>query len=334
MTTLTNYIFILAFILIGTTVHAQQQGQYSQYMMNYYLVNPAAAGTEDYIDFRSGYRNQWSGIEGSPKNYYASIHVPVNKIHGHHRKQRRMVDAYPVFGAMFSAQKLSSLTHNTAYLSYAYHLPLTPTWILSMGANAGMNQITLGQLEFIDNVPDPVVGQSKTNFDMGLGAWLYSDKLFMGISSLQIFQNKVEFSTRSSGQGVLNRHFYLTGGYKIQASQYVKVIPSLLLKHTTTAFQVDINTKVRYKDVLWGGMSYRNKDAMAFLGGVGIPLTRSRKGSGHKGSGHGNDMYLELGYSYDLGISRLRSYSKGSHEIMLGLVIPSGGRVRSPSDYW
>jgi type IX secretion system PorP/SprF family membrane protein len=203
-----------------------------------------------------------------------------------------------------------------------------------MGAIAGFNQFSLGDLNFIDNVPDPVAGQTKTNFDMGMGLWLYSDHIFVGLSSMQIFQNKVDFTSESSGKGVLNRHFYLTGGYNIQVNEQIKIIPSVLLKHTAAAFQMDINTKVRFKDLLWGGVSYRKADAVAFLAGVGIPLTQSRKGSGYQGSGHGNDIRLEIGYSYDLGISRLKAYNKGSHEIMVGVLIPTGGRVRSPSDYW
>ncbi|HXA00399.1 MAG TPA: type IX secretion system membrane protein PorP/SprF [Cytophagaceae bacterium] len=334
MNILNKFIFIIAFILIGSSLQAQQQGQYSQYMMNYFLVNPAAGGTEDNIDFRSGYRNQWSGIAGSPKDYYASVNLPINKLHSKHRKLRKKADAYPVIGAMFSGQKLASLSHNTGYLTYSYHLPLTAQWILSMGAMAGFNQITLGDLNFIDNVPDPAVGLTKTKFDMSMGLWLYSKNIFMGISSMQILQNKVEFSSASSGKGVLNRHFYLTGGYKIQVGDQIKIIPSLFLKRTETAFQMDINTKVRFKDLFWGGLSYRKADAVVFLAGVGIPLTNSRKGSGYKGSGHGNDTRLEIGYSYDAGISKLRTYSNGSHEIMVALILPTGGSVKSPSDYW
>jgi type IX secretion system PorP/SprF family membrane protein len=334
MKILNKYILIIAFILAGLSAHAQQQGQYSQYMMNYFLINPASAGTEDYVDVRSGYRNQWAGIAGSPKDYYTSVHMPLGKTHNHHRKQRKLPDRYPVIGAMFSGQKLAGLTHNTGYLSFAYHLPLTPAWSLSMGAVAGFNQITLGNLTFIDNVPDPAVGLTKTKLDMGMGLWLYSSRIFLGLSSMQILQNKVEFSSTSSGTGVLNRHFYLTGGYKFQVSDDIKIIPSLLVKRTATALQVDINTKVRFKNFAWAGASYRNADAVVFLAGVGIPLTSSSKGSGFKGNGHGHDIRLEIGYSYDAGISKLKNYSKGSHEIMLGLLLPTGGKVMSPSDYW
>ena len=338
LNTLKKYSLIIVFIVAGSSLRAQQQGQFSQYMMNYFLINPAAAGTEDYVDVKTGYRDQWSGISGAPKNYYASAHIPVGKTHAKHRNQRKnkRADAYPVFGAMFTGQQVASISHNAGYLSYAYHLPLTAKWIMSMGAVAGVNQTTLGNLNFYDNEPDPAAGKTKVKPDLGLGIWLYSPRLFMGISSMQLIQGKLNFGdqTNTNVTGVLNRLFYFTAGYNIQLNDQIKVVPSFLIRKTEAAFQMDINTKVRYRNICWGGLSYRRQDAAVIMAGVDIPLNQTRKGSGYKGSGHGNNTYLQFGYSYDLGISKLSRLGNGSHEIMLGLILPTGGRVRSPSDYW
>jgi len=325
----------------GVILHAQQQGQYSQYMMNYFLVNPAAAGTEDFADVKLGYRQQWTGVEGSPQNYYVSAHTPLNKMHSHMRKLRRKADPHHTIGGMFSGQKLGLLSHNSGYLSYAYNMPLTKSIHASMGIVAGFNQVTLdnSNLNWGDNIPDPTEtnannNQSNIKPDLGLGLWLYSSTFFVGVSSMQIIQNKLEFSSVSGGDGMLNRHYYITGGVKIKASDAIKVIPSVFLKHTATAYQMDLNTKVRFKDLVWGGVSYRSSDAVVFLAGAGIPLTKSRRGSGHRGSGHGNDIRLEIGYSYDVMTSGLAKYAKGSHEFMVGLILPTGGRVISPENYW
>nr|WP_133272747.1 type IX secretion system membrane protein PorP/SprF [Hymenobacter radiodurans] len=58
---------------------AQQQAQYSQYMNNNYILNPGATGVEDYIDVKFSYRTQWTGLEGAPKTYYASINSSLGK---------------------------------------------------------------------------------------------------------------------------------------------------------------------------------------------------------------------------------------------------------------
>jgi type IX secretion system PorP/SprF family membrane protein len=339
MKKLKKIVGIVVFTCIGFSLHAQQQGQFSQYMMNYFLINPAVAGTEDFVDVRAGYRSQWAGLTGSPQNYYVSGHFPINKLHSSMRKQVKKKQAHHSMGGFVSGQTLGALSHKSAYLSYAYHLPLSSKWDLSMGAMGGFNQLSVdpNALNFGDNINDPAAASSanKTKFDMGLGIWLYSDKLFFGLSSMQILQNKIDFSGGldvATNKGMLNRHYYLTGGYKFQVNKEVQIIPSILLKNTVTAFQMDINTKVRYKNLFWGGMSYRKQDAIVLLAGVGIPLGQSRPGSGV--GRNGSSSRLEIGYSYDLVTSKLNAYSKGSHEIMLALILPMGGRVVCPSNYW
>jgi type IX secretion system PorP/SprF family membrane protein len=331
MKRITNWILTLALVAIAWIGYGQQQGQYSQYMMNYFLINPGVAGAEDFIDIRAGYRMQWAGLQGAPRNYYLSGHMPLNKVHNK-MSRGQYTNAHHTMGAIFSGQTLGLLTHNTAYLSYAYHLPLSKKAVLSMGAIAGMNQFSVDQnkANWGDNNYDgSIAGMKKTNFDAGVGLWFYTKKVFIGLSSMQIAQNKVDFGTTVQGSGILNRHFYLTGGYKIKIDDYWTVIPSVLFKGSTAAYQVDINTKVRYRDLFWAGASYRRTDAIAFLTGVSIPLSNIRPNQKH-----GNNSRLEIGYSYDLTTSKLNGFSYGTHEIMIGVLLPTKGRMYCPSDFW
>ena len=45
------------------TAIAQQAAQYTQYMVNPYLMNPALSSVEDMIDIKTGYRTQWVGFQ-------------------------------------------------------------------------------------------------------------------------------------------------------------------------------------------------------------------------------------------------------------------------------
>ena len=65
--------------LAAGAAQAQQKPQYTQYTLNNYLLNPAITGIEDYADLKLGTRHQWSGLEGAPESYYATLHMPVNK---------------------------------------------------------------------------------------------------------------------------------------------------------------------------------------------------------------------------------------------------------------
>jgi hypothetical protein len=53
---------------------AQQRPQYTQYIFNNYLLNPALSGIENYVDFKAGFRKQWSGIDDAPQTTFASAH--------------------------------------------------------------------------------------------------------------------------------------------------------------------------------------------------------------------------------------------------------------------
>jgi len=319
-------------LLVSLQAQAQQQGQYSQYMLNYFLINPAVAGVDEFIDVRSGYRMQWTGIEGAPRNYYISAHSPINKLHGRRPKGKK-TDPHHVLGGMVTGQKMNILAHNSAYLSYAYHMPITRDAILSFGAMAGVSQFSINRddARFADATYDPaIVGKNQTKFDANIGIWFYTPKFFAGISTVQITESKMDFSPGHAGYGVFNRHYYLTGGYRLKLDKYWTLIPSVLAKATAGATQVDINAKLRFRNIIWGGVSYRRTDAVAAMAGIGIPLDKTRPGQRH-----GNKTMLEISYSYDLTTSRLNKASYGSHEIMVGIRLPNfGKRIASPSDYW
>ena len=65
-------------------------------------------------------------------------------------------------------------------------------------------------------------------------------------------------------------------------------------------FSFDLTARVEWQRKLWGGVSYRYRDAVALM------------------LGYSFDQTLFFGYAYDIGISDLRNYNSGSHEIMIG----------------
>jgi len=63
---------------------------------------------------------------------------------------------------------------------------------------------------------------------------------------------------------------------------------------------VDVNIKANYKNQLWGGLSYRTNDALVIIAGYNIKEK------------------INVSYSYDVTLSKINSYSAGSHEIVVG----------------
>jgi Type IX secretion system membrane protein PorP/SprF len=80
--------------------------------------------------------------------------------------------------------------------------------------------------------------------------------------------------------------------------------------------QLDLNAKVRYRDLVWAGLSYRNKDAMVLM--AGATLLKN----------------WDVAYSYDITTSELRKYSGGSHEVIIGYRWVKNNNVKPTSQFW
>jgi len=114
-----------------------------------------------------------------------------------------------------------------------------------------------------------------------------------------------------------NNHYFLTGGYLFTLSPVIKLKPSVLIKAVKGAtVQYDFNLNGWFHDILGVGVSYRTGDA--FVGMVEFQVLPQ----------------LRIGYSYDYTISDLKSYNKGTHEIMLRLELGGASKeVQSPRYY-
>lgn len=69
--------FVLLFASQFAT--AQQDPQYTQYMYNMSVVNPAYAGIKENLNVGVLYRDQWSGFRGAPKTFTFFAHSPVGE---------------------------------------------------------------------------------------------------------------------------------------------------------------------------------------------------------------------------------------------------------------
>ncbi|MFM2225621.1 MAG: hypothetical protein RJA07_1823, partial [Bacteroidota bacterium] len=57
----------IVLIVLGLSSYAQQDPQYTMYMFNQLAINPGYAGSRECLSTTVHYRNQWVGIDGSPK---------------------------------------------------------------------------------------------------------------------------------------------------------------------------------------------------------------------------------------------------------------------------
>jgi type IX secretion system PorP/SprF family membrane protein len=329
------FIFVCCFY----SALSQQRPQYTQYIFNNYLINPAISGIENYTDVKAGYRNQWQGLTDAPITSYISIHLPIGKKftqgsatsfggNGNNPMSRSFEQTYKAsephhgIGMHLVSDEIGPFSRTDLNMTYAYHLGITESINLAVGVAAGMSRISLDRSKIILEDPsDQAISdnnESQIQPDLGAGIWLYGPRYFAGISAQQLLGRQLDFSEYSEyNQGKQVPHWFMTAGFKLYLGEDIAAIPSTLVKIVSPApIAVDVNMKLAFKDKFWIGGSYRQDDSFAALAGLNV--------------GH----FFNLSYSYDFTTSSLSSVSNGTHEIVLGLLLNNRYKVSCPQRNW
>ena len=337
------FIIILVFTILKT--NAQQKPYYTQYILNNYILNPALSGIENYTDVKLSYRKQWAGIDGAPETIYFSAHAPIGKkdyrttatsfeVPGENPRGKPYWEDYTApephhgVGIIVMNDKAGYISRLSAYATYAYHRGLSARTTLSAGFLAGVTNVSLDRSKIVFGTldpNDPAIGYDngelkKTRPEVGAGLWLYSANYFAGISVLNIVPGKVKFSSGNYGT-YFEPQFLASAGYRFFVSDDVSVLPSLMLQYVSPfPTQVHANVKLQYQDKLWVGGSYRFSDQVggyAAMAGINISNT------------------FNVGYAYDASTtSRLRNYSRNTHEIILGFLLNNKYGDTCPRNVW
>ena len=331
-------ILLLLYLCTFGLAYSQQRPQYTQYIFNNYLLNPAISGIENYIDVKAAYRNQWVGLTDAPVTSTLSLHAPLGKrfLYGNatsfggqenNPMNRSYVQTYqaaePHHGVGFHivSDKAGPISRTDINATYAYHLGLTETLNISVGISAGISRMSLDMSKItLENSVDPAItgDDSRLQPDLGMGVWLYGPRYFAGISAQQLLGRPITFTDNEVyDQGKQVPHYFFTAGYKLFLSDDIAAIPSIMVKQVSPVpVSVDANMKIAFQDKFWVGGSYRKDDSFAAMAGFNI--------------GH----LFNVSYAYDFTSSELKSVSSGSHEIILGLLLNNRYKVTCPQKLW
>ena len=310
-------------VLISSLAFGQQRPQFSQYMNNQLLLNPSITGTAEQLDIKAGFRQQWAGIDDAPRTSYLSGQMSFGQQQGKLLKGNN-IGGKSGHGLGFIAMKdqTGPLSWTSGYVSYAFRMQLSRQFMVSFGASAGFQQFLLDgtKLRYVDNSVAGIGTINNTRPDANIGVWLYSQKLFLGASMLQIIPGKIDgYNTGNSTNGTnqLAKHFYVTTGYHFDLNKEIAIVPSVMVKLLSPAPpSLDINCKVKYKNTVWAGISYRNNDGLTGMAGFAFL-----------------EMF-NLTYAYDYITSDLNAYQSGSHEVILGFRLNPKKKFVSPADFW
>ncbi|MBC7695413.1 MAG: type IX secretion system membrane protein PorP/SprF [Burkholderiales bacterium] len=295
----------VALAALTSVSFAQQDPQFTQFMHSKLIYNPGYAGTSEAICANVLYRQQWVNFPGAPKTGLVSFDMPIGQL--------------PIaIGLNVMTDQIGFSKTLFARLALAYNRHIG-AGILGVGIDGGVlqqqfngNWITPDGPNQIDNsIPSyQAAGQTSANpglnkltYDVGFGAFYsIANKMYVGISSTHLAAQDIKAS--SDVKYALARHYYIVGGYTFNVGEGGKhgINPNVKIKSDAASTQLDVNLTYIYNRMFWIGVSYRMQDAIAPM--IGARFLKDRS--------------LKVGYSYDLTLSKIKGYSSGTHEIMLG----------------
>lgn len=283
---------------------SQQDAQYTQYMYNMNVLNPAYAGSKTGTLSASLLgRTQWVGIPGAPQTAVLSVHSPITNQMG--------------LGVSILADKIGPINEQFLYADYSYTIPVGYYDNLAFGLKGGISLVNAklsdldlneyGDANFLSNI-------NNLQPNIGFGVFYYSDIYYVGLS----MPNLLSTTYLEKGDGfesTINKrnHIFLTAGYVFDLSYDWKFKPSIMSKVAMGApLSLDLSANFLFDDTFEVGTSYRWGDSVSLL--LNAKVTDN----------------IRVGYSYDFTTSELNKFNSGSHELIVLFDLMTSYEIISP----
>jgi type IX secretion system PorP/SprF family membrane protein len=291
----------MAWLVLGQveSVWAQQDPMFTQYMFNTLSINPAYAGSKDFLSATVIHRSQWVNFEGAPVTQSVTIHSPLRN------------ESISLGGSVIN-DAFGPVKQTGIYIDGSYRI-FMGNRRLSFGLKGGVNLFSANLLDLnplVENDASFAANISKKPLpNFGAGVMYYTRKWYVGASVPKLLSNKL-LTGDLPDYDVNNTetpHAFLIAGAVFDMNLYTKFKPTILVKAVNGApLAAEVTGQFLFYEKFWAGLMYRWQDAAGVL--LQYEINRMFK----------------VGYAFDYSLSDIRKYSDGSHEIMLGFDLNRG----------
>ena len=284
-------LIIFCCFFFGKT-NAQQENAFSQYHLNPFMLNPAAAGVNKLHTIFMHGRFQWTGLPNAPKTGLISYEAPFGKIG---------------LGAIIFSDRVASLNRFGANFAYAYRSRIN-RFTLSIGLSGHYQRFYLDNsaIHGVENPDDIVLNDAMDGlnvYDANLGVYLSSNKMYVGFSVPNLVQARLNtIGSNISTISQLSRQYIFTAGYKhLPEKEMFSVEPSILIrKIETLPIQALLTMKIgMMADRFFTAFTYGTTDVITMT--LGYQIMPEGK----------------VAYSYDYSLGGIYRYTGGTHELSL-----------------
>ncbi|WP_310396526.1 PorP/SprF family type IX secretion system membrane protein [Hymenobacter sp.] len=302
-------------LLGGVSAARAQDVFFSQPFATRLHTNPAFAGLVDDYGATLSYRNQLPTLAGSFVSTQLAGDLRLD-VPGQHHALGLLLNQDHSGGVGYTRFEAGAL--------YAYHTRLTERLALSGGLRASYGRQRVGYDNFVfgDQILEDgrVVGPSAEALDfppvnylsLGTGAVLYTERGWLSLAGQHLNQPNLGFRQQSQLPLLLS----VSGGYKFfvvkpgpgVATREVSYTPVAAYTRQGGSQRVETGLYVTASPVTLGAV-YRNIPALSRVETQHVLAVVAGVQAGG----------LRIGYSYDVGLSRLSADLGGAHELTLAL---------------
>ncbi len=327
MNYLKSIIYCFVFCLFYGVSNAQQVPMYSQYVMNGFLLNPALAGRDGYVTANLTVREQWLGIKGAPSTYAASFQTSLlqnsfmsRSVSVRKKRVKPTKGSNVGVGGYIFNDNNGIMRRTGIQAAYAYHIPVG-----KVGKGGVYDNLSFGlaliAYQYAVNTDgllysyndDPYLNNyDKSVFipDFNFGVHYSTSKFYTGFAMTNILRGSLMFSNSFDTKRMELGHYYLTGGVNIPINRDWTIKPSAFIKSSDmflTSVQLDLTSRIFYKEDYWAGLSYRTNDAVIAM--IGLRYDK-----------------FYFAYAFDFTLTEIRNQSIGTMELTIAVKFGESSR--------
>jgi type IX secretion system PorP/SprF family membrane protein len=282
------FVAILIFAFSANT-YSQQVPNYTQYLYNMQIINPAYVGSRAELSMSVLSREQWVGISGAPVTRTFSVNGRINMGLG--------------FGATVVNDKIGLSESTNVNIDASYTIVTSEFGRLAVGLKSGMTFFSNNLANGI--TPDNDIYASTTGSfpNVGFGAFYYNRKFYVGLALPYLLETPQFYTQENIDNGKIakNANYFFSTGALFTVKENLLFKPSTMVRYAPNLpISIDINANFLYKDIIEAGLSYRYENSVSALFAIVI-----------------NEKY-RIGYAYDYKLSTLGG-NLSSHEIIFHL---------------
>lgn len=283
---------IITFFGLSQSSKGQYYANYSQFISNDHVINPAYAGADNALSLSLVNRAQWLGVDGAPSTQTFTGHTLF-------KNEKTGIGITIINDKIGVHQSLTSLA------TYAFRINLDSKFNRSLSFGLQSGAITRKSDYSSLDPEDPIlIGLSdrKTSFAFGSGLYYQSERLKLGISVPNLLRRDLGPEVENNSV-FTNSEYLVMGKYKIPISYNLSLQPAAIIKYLPDLpVSYDLNLSALLNEVLLVGAGYSSSK----IGNGILQASISRQ--------------LKLGYSYDFSIGNKSALLANSHELMINFL--------------